>query len=110
MAQVSHILVCQNVDCRVRGSDQVMKELAARLAEKGCAGVTVKSYMCFGACQAGPNVVFYPERTWYAGVKLEDVDAVVNYVMGGPKVERLEGKVDPSLRELIYQLLDAGLF
>ncbi|MBI1745352.1 MAG: (2Fe-2S) ferredoxin domain-containing protein [Acidobacteria bacterium] len=110
MAKVSHILVCQNVDCRVRGSDQVMKALSLQLAEKGRRDITVKSYMCFGACQAGPNMVFYPERTWYAGVRLSDVDAIVDHVMGGPKVEALEGKVDPALRELIYQLLDAGLF
>lgn len=110
MGDVSHILICQNVDCRVRGSEQVMKDLSARLAEKGCTGVNVKPYMCFGACQAGPNVVIYPERSWYAGVKPEDVDAIVAHVLGGPGVERLEGKVDPSLRELIFSLLDAGLF
>ena len=110
MEKVSHILVCQNVDCRVRGSEQVLKDLTERLAAQGGTGVTVKPYMCFGACQTGPNVVFYPQRTWYASVKPEDVEAVAAHATGGPAVERLEGKVDPSLRELIYQLLDAGLF
>lgn len=102
-------LVCQNVDCKSRGSEELMKELQDRVAAKGLDDVEVRSYMCFGACQEGPNMVLYPDKHWYAGVKSEDVDDIVAHLAGGPKVDRLD-KIDPSLKELIYQLLDTGVF
>ena len=60
-------LVCQNVDCKNRGSEQLMAELQKRVEAKGLADVEVKSYMCFGACQEGPNIVLYPEKTGTQG-------------------------------------------
>jgi (2Fe-2S) ferredoxin len=97
------------VDCKNRGAEALMKELERRVAEKGLSDVEVRSYMCFGACQEGPNVVVYPEKSWYAGVKPEDVDEIVNHLSGGPNVNRLD-KIDHSLKDLIYQLLDTGVF
>ena len=104
-----YVLVCQNVDCKARGSDELMKVIDSRVKEKGTPDVEVKAYMCFGACHEGPNIVLYPERTWYASVKKEDLNDIVANIEGGPKVERLD-KIDASLKELIFQLLDAGLF
>ena len=49
------------------------------------------------------------DKCWYAGVKKEDVDEIVEHLAGGPHVDRLD-KIDPSLKELIYQLLDTGVF
>lgn len=102
-------LVCQNVDCKSRGSEEIMKDLQERVAAKGLEDVEVRSYMCFGACQEGPNMVLYPDRFWYAGIKSEDLDDIVEHMAGGPAVDRLD-KIDPSLKELIYQLLDTGVF
>jgi (2Fe-2S) ferredoxin len=103
-----YVLVCQNVDCLSRGSDKIQARLQERLAS--CATCDVRSYMCFGACQDGPNIVLYPERVWYAGVKESDVEDIAQHVEGGPRVARLEEGVDPSLKSLIFDLLDAGLF
>jgi (2Fe-2S) ferredoxin len=102
-------LVCQNVDCKTRGAEQLLGELQKRVQEKGISDVEVKPYMCFGACQEGPNIVLYPEKSWYAGVKTEDLDDIVGHMAGGPHVQRLD-TIDPSLKELIYQLLDTGIF
>jgi (2Fe-2S) ferredoxin len=102
-------LVCQNVDCKARGAEQLLTELQKRVAAKGISDVEVKPYMCFGACQEGPNIVLYPEKSWYAGVKPEDLDDIVGHIAGGPHVQRLD-TIDPSLKELIYQLLDTGIF
>ena len=102
-------LVCQNVDCKSRGSEQLMKELEKQVAERGLTDVEVRSYICFGACQDGPNIVLYPEKSWYAGVKIEDLNDIMNHLAGGPEVKRLD-KIDTSLKELIYQLLDTGIF
>jgi (2Fe-2S) ferredoxin len=85
-----------------------MAELQKRVADKGIPDVAVKPYMCFGACQDGPNVVLYPEKNWYAKVKVEDLDDMVNHLAGGPHVQRLD-TIDSSLKELIYQLLDTGV-
>ena len=87
-------LVCQNIDCKSRGSEQLTAELEKRIAAKGLTDVEVKPYMCFGACQEGPNIVLYPEKSWYAKVKVEDLDDIT---------------IDSSLKELIYQLLDTGV-
>lgn len=104
-----YVFVCLNVDCKSRGSEELMKEIDKRVKEKGLTDVEVKPYMCFGACHEGPNIVLYPEKTWYAGVKQDDLNDLVASVEGGPKVDRLD-KIDSSLKELIFQLLDAGLF
>jgi (2Fe-2S) ferredoxin len=102
-------LVCQNVDCKTRGSEQLMAELEKKVTAKGLTDVEVKPYMCFGACQEGPNIVLYPEKSWYAGVKTQDLDEIAEHLAGGPNVQRLD-TIDSSLKELIYQLLDTGIF
>jgi (2Fe-2S) ferredoxin len=102
-------LVCQNVDCKNRGSEEIMKELQQRVDDTGLADWEVKPYMCFGACQEGPNVVLYPEKSWYAGVKKSDLDEIADHMGGAADVKRLD-TIDASLKELIYQLLDTGVF
>jgi (2Fe-2S) ferredoxin len=101
-------LVCQNIDCKSRGSEAVMAELQDRVAAKGLDDVEVKPYMCFGACQEGPNVVLYPEKNWYANVQVSDLAEITDHLAGGPHVQRLD-TIDSSLKELIYQLLDTGI-
>src|SRR2546421_2315664 len=103
-----YVLVCQNADCVQRGSGERIKELTEKL--KGSDDIEVKSYMCFGGCQAGPNIVLYPQKVWYCGVKQADVEDIAAHVEGGPDVERLTQGIDPTLKELIYQVQDAGLF
>jgi (2Fe-2S) ferredoxin len=102
------VLVCQNVDCKGRGSGEMLHQLTRRLEDQP--GVHVKEYMCFGACERGPNIVVYPSKTFYSGVQQSDLDDIAQHAKGGPPVERLTHGVDPALKELIYQLLDAGLF
>ena len=103
----TYVLVCQNEDCKQRGSGELLEKLKERLKDSD---VEVKSYMCFGGCQAGPNIVLYPQKVWYNGVKRDDVNDIAAHAEGGAPVERLTHGIDPSLKELIYQLLDAGLF
>jgi (2Fe-2S) ferredoxin len=100
--------VCQNVDCKSRGSEQIMNELADRVAARSL-DVEVRSYLCFGACEYGPNVVIHPQKTWYAGVKSGDLPEIVDSLAGGPTVMRLD-TIDPALKEMIYALLDTGVF
>jgi len=85
-----------------------MKELQQRVTDRDLSDVEVRPYMCFGACQEGPNVVLYPEKSWYAGVKKEDLNDFVGHLAGGPDVKRHD-TIDGSLKELIYQLHDTGV-
>ncbi len=91
-----------------------MDRLQARLSSGGCAGcenVEVQPYMCFGGCHDGPNVVVYPDRVWYSGVQVGDADTIVDqHLQKGEKVEALTGKVEKDLEEMIYQLLDSGIY
>ena len=103
-----YVLVCQNADCMQRGSGELFQKLTEML--RGSGDIEVKPYMCFGGCQAGPNIVLYPQKVWYCGVRQSDTDDIAKHAEGGPVVERLTQGIDPALKDLIYQLLDAGLF
>lgn len=106
--EVHTCLVCHNIDCKSRGSVEIGEEIARRLSEGGST-VEVKPYLCFGACQEGPNIVLYPQGTWYMGVKAEDAEAIAGHMLGGPVVERLTARVDPALRDLILEILGSGI-
>jgi len=103
-----YVLLCQNEDCKSKGSAELLSSLSDKLQASG--DVEVKPYMCFGGCGAGPNIVLYPQKVWYSGVSKADVDDIAAHARGGEPVERLTHGVDQSLKDLIYQLLDAGLF
>lgn len=101
------IFVCQNVDCRVRKATEVMQKIQAEL--DGDSSMEVRPYMCFGACHDGPNVVIHPDKLWFARVRPEQVAEIVAYLRGGPAPAHLD-TIDPGLKEMIFQLLDAGLY
>ena len=103
-----YVLVCQNADCMQRGSGELFERLKEKL--KGSTDIEVKSYLCFGGCQSGPNIVLHPQKVWYCGVKQDDLNDIAAHAEGGPVVERLTHGIDPGLKDLIYQILDAGLF
>jgi (2Fe-2S) ferredoxin len=103
-----YVLVCQNTDCMQRGSGPLLEQLKEKL--KASSDIEVKSYLCFGACQQGPNIVLYPQKVWYSGVKQDDLEDIAKSAEGGPIVERLTQGIDPTLKDLVYQVLDAGLF
>ncbi len=101
------IFVCQNVDCRVRQAAEVMEKLKQEAGPDE--SIEVRSYMCFGACHEGPNVVVYPDKVWYAGVKTEEAAEIIASLRGGQPPDRLD-TIDPGLKAMIFQLLDAGLY
>jgi (2Fe-2S) ferredoxin len=109
-----YVFVCMNVDCRNKGATPVMERLQARVQSNGDPGVEnveVRPYMCFGGCHDGPNVIVYPDKVWYAGVQEADADKIVDeHLKQGKTVEPLAGKIDPGLEEMIFQLLDSGIF
>ncbi|MBI4212753.1 MAG: (2Fe-2S) ferredoxin domain-containing protein [Chloroflexi bacterium] len=106
--KIERCLVCHNIDCAQRGSIPIGEEIARRLRDAG-SPVEVRPYMCFGGCPQGPNIVLFPQGTWYAQVQPEDAEAIANHILGGPRADRLAASVDPELRDLILEILDAGI-
>jgi (2Fe-2S) ferredoxin len=103
------VFVCMNVDCKSRGAEAVLARLNQRLDELGLDHVVPEPYLCFSACQLGPNVIIPSKRCWMSGVTAADVNEVVDYLNGGSGVPRLTEKSDPGLKKLIFDIIDAGL-
>lgn len=108
MSGVKEVFVCTNIDCRNRGAEDVLNELKAKL-QGADPPVMVKPYLCFSACNIGPNVVIPERRCWFSGVTMADVAAVADYVNGGSELPRLKEKNEPDLEEMIFAIIDAGL-
>ena len=100
-----HFLVCiknrppfAHASCGADGSADVLAKLQkrldkARLTEAGHAIATGTT--CLGLCGEGPNVVVYPDATWYRGVQVDDVQELVDrHATDGEVVERL---VNPDI-------------
>lgn len=103
------LFVCDNQDCRSRGSLELADKIEAMLEERGSLdGVEIEPYTCFGGCDIGPNMIVYPDRAWYVGVQESDLPDVVDHLTGeGPRVTRLE-TADKTTAGFILNILDAG--
>lgn len=84
---VCHIFVCINdrggvrKSCADGNSPDVRKQLKQAVAERGWKPrVRVSQCGCMGLCADGPNVILYPQRTWYSGVSEQDVDEILSAV------------------------------
>jgi (2Fe-2S) ferredoxin len=105
----TRLFVCDNQDCRSRGSLELADKIEALLEERGSLDdVEIEPYTCFGGCDIGPNMIVYPDRAWYVGVQESDLPEVVAHLTGeGPRVERLE-TADKTTAGFILNILDAG--
>ncbi len=95
-----HFFVCTNLrgadsplpSCAARGSEAVYQRFVRELARRGYpAGVKATTTSCLTPCHHGPNVVVYPEQTWYANVTGADVKEILTaHLEEGSVVERLK--------------------
>jgi NADH:ubiquinone oxidoreductase subunit E len=108
-AKVTEVFVCTNIDCRNRGAEGVLGALKESLQGSGLEAVAVKPYLCFSACNVGPNIVIAEKRCWFSGVRIGDVASIVAYLKGGPDLPQLREKNEPELEEMIFAIIDAGL-
>lgn len=87
-----HVFVCTSgKTCSQEGGEEVCSALRKSVIEHGLKGkVRINKAGCFDQCGNGPVVVVYPESTWYAHVKPEDAEAIVEqHLIGNKPVERL---------------------
>jgi (2Fe-2S) ferredoxin len=94
-----HFFVCVNErppetlmpSCAPQGGREVYQAIVREIARRGYPdGVKVTSTSCLTPCQCGPNVVVYPEGTWYAGVTEADVpDLLDSHLLNDQPLTRL---------------------
>ena len=100
------IHVCLNMDCVTRGSEAVRDRLQQVVDETG-ADVEVNEYICFAACEDGPNLLIEHSRAFYSGVGAEHAEGIVAHAEGGEPVTEIDRSSSFVARK-IFNLLDAG--
>ena len=96
-----HIVVCTNTrppghpkpSCGGAGSQNIMMALNMGIMERGIppGEVLVTGTTCLGPCEQGPNVVVYPEGTWYSQVKETDVPVILDeHIKKGTPAQQLK--------------------
>ncbi|MGQ0467857.1 MAG: (2Fe-2S) ferredoxin domain-containing protein [Sporichthyaceae bacterium] len=110
MGEHKTILVCTNVDCADRGSERLLDRLY-ECVERTDLDVEVRDYLCFSACEKGPNVVVVEDRVWYSGVDPDDgADRLVaEHLEGGTEIADYTRDSDNITKNLILTVLDAGI-
>lgn len=103
-----HILVCNGTGCTSSKSPQILENFKKLVQEKNLSNVRVIKTGCFGLCAKGPIVIIRPENTFYAMVKPEDCEEIINsHIIEGKVVERLlckdiDGKKVTKLDDLNF--------
>ncbi len=90
-----HILVCVNTECVVQGSAALMAALRQKLKDRGLdREIQTTKTSCLRRCGDGPLLVVYPDGVWYRGVKLSDLDEIIDqHLCGNRPVARLIDQV-----------------
>ena len=85
------ILLCAGTGCLSGGSNELRKEFELVLEELGILDeVSIVQSGCFGLCEKGPVVIIYPDETFYAHVKVENVRRIcVEHIYKGQAVKSL---------------------
>ncbi len=103
-----HILVCRGTGCTSSKSPKIIENFRRIIQEKNIQNVRVIQTGCFGLCAKGPIVIIRPEETFYAHVKPEDCEEIIDkHICNGQKVERLlckdiDGKIVNKLDDLNF--------
>jgi (2Fe-2S) ferredoxin len=79
-----HIFVCTNdrggvrKSCADGNSQKTRAILKEEINNRGWKGrVRVSQCGCLGLCAKGPNVMIYPQKSWFPAVTSENVDAII---------------------------------
>ena len=111
-----HVLVCTSNHCNQKGAMDVIGRLRLDVVRKKLdAEILVNNCGTIDLCDIGPNMVIYPDNIIYHGVTVKDLPEIVEYLKGGPVVERLlvsaTAPAEEARRGFYQQLIatDGGL-
>ena len=80
LAATTYVVVCRGPACRERGGLHLRKRLVNLM--KGETNACLLGYACFGQCDFGPNVAFFPEAVWCGGLSASDAERIHDYAVG----------------------------
>jgi (2Fe-2S) ferredoxin len=85
-----HVLVCTSQHCQQKGAMDVVGLLRLSVVrQKLDTEILVNNCGTIDLCDVGPNIVVYPDNIVYGGVTKADLPEIIEYLKGGPVVERL---------------------
>ncbi len=101
-----HILVCHGTGCTSSKSPKILENFRKLIEERNIENVRVIQTGCFGLCAKGPIVIIRPEDVFYAMVKPEDCEEIIEkHIQNGEIVERLLCKdIDNSTVQKLDEL------
>jgi NADH:ubiquinone oxidoreductase subunit E len=100
------IHVCLNIDCAMRGSEAVRDRLRAIVDETGT-DLEINDYVCFAACEQGPNLLIEHSRAFYSEVEPQHAEAIIAHAEGGGPVASID-RSGSFIARKIFNMLDAG--
>jgi len=108
-----HVLVCTASHCAQKGANDVAGRLRLDVIRRGLdAEILVNNCGTIDLCDIGPNIVVYPDNVIYRGVTVKDLPEIVEYLRGGPVVERLllgpDTPEERTRREFYRRAVSAG--
>ena len=100
-----HVFVCINERepghpkgcCLEKGSAEVRDKLKAELKKRNLSHIVrANNAGCLDACEYGISMVIYPEGIWYGGVKVDDIEEIIDRtIINGEVIQRL---LNPNAR------------
>lgn len=100
------IYVCVNIDCKLRGSDALGARLRVLVDDQDL-DLEVQDYICFAACEQGPNLLIEHKRAFYSEVAISDAEGIIEHALDGPPIERID-RSNSFIARKIFNMLDAG--
>ncbi|MBI5548137.1 MAG: methyltransferase domain-containing protein [Deltaproteobacteria bacterium] len=106
-----HVFVCDQrkpegqPSCPGHGSQAVIDALRREVAARQLSdSVMVTTCGSLGLCEHGPNLVVYPEGTWYSGLTAADVpELVTEHFQNGRPLARLVRQDERALKQEITE-------
>lgn len=70
-----------SVSCGPRGGADIADAIRSEV-ERRKLDIGIETINCLGLCARGPNVRLAPGNSWFHGVRVSDVPALVDHVVG----------------------------
>ena len=99
------VVVCLGINCHRNGSPELLEQLRQLLAHDET--LQIKRYLCFGACDVGPNMVVMPDRLWYSLATPELMENIAAAMQEGKELPGLANHVRPMIRDAVLKMLEA---
>ncbi len=108
-----HVLVCTSQHCQQKGAMDVVGLLRLQIVrQKLDTDILINNCGTIDLCDIGPNMVVYPDNIIYGNVKKTDLPEIIEYLKGGPVVERLlvgpDSPAERDRRKLYAAVVEQG--